>query len=140
MMRLSNDRGQLPVAARDAGGLNCGLGRVTVTVDPEGNVYPCMQWRRSSLGNARERPLRELWRASPVREEAAEVARAANDRMLALGEPFARFPFCPALAAQQTGDPLTPHPLLEMHARLAHEVRAESEALREAGGLRHESA
>jgi MoaA/NifB/PqqE/SkfB family radical SAM enzyme len=133
LMRLSAARGELPVTSRERGGVNCGLGRVTVTVDPEGNVYPCMQWRRSSLGNARATRLRELWRSSPVREEAAAIAKAANERLLDLGEPFAAFPFCPALAAQHTGDPLTPHPLLEMHARLALEVRTAMAARAEPG-------
>ena len=125
LMKTSAARGELPVTSRDRGGLNCGLGRVTVTLDPEGNVYPCMQWRKSSLGNVREQRLTELWRSSPVRAEAAEVARAANERMLDLGEPFARFPYCPALAAQHTGDPLTPHPAHVMNARLAEDVRRE---------------
>ena len=60
LMRASAARGELPVTSRDRGGLNCGLGRVTVTVDPEGNVYPCMQWRKSALGNVREQRLTEM--------------------------------------------------------------------------------
>ena len=41
------------------GGTNCGLGRTTIAVDPEGNVFPCLQWRRAPLGNVRETPLRD---------------------------------------------------------------------------------
>ena len=70
--------GRLPGSHRTEGGLNCGLGRTTLAVDPEGNVYPCPQWRKSSLGNVRRtrlarcggplpcgsRPRR--WRATPT--------------------------------------------------------------------------
>jgi MoaA/NifB/PqqE/SkfB family radical SAM enzyme len=103
---LLAEKGRLPASGRVANGLNCGLGRTTLAVDPEGNVYPCPQWRSSSLGNVRETPLRELWHPSPVRMEAADVARAANESILAGGGPMARFPFCPALALERTGDPL----------------------------------
>lgn len=103
--------GRLPGSHRVAGGLNCGLGRTTLAVDPEGNLYPCPQWRRTSLGNVRDTPLRELWPTSPVRAEVAAVARAANDLLVAGGGPMARFPFCPALALERTGDPLRPDPI-----------------------------
>ncbi len=116
--------GQLPEAERRTGGTNCGLGRVTVAVDPEGNVYPCLQWRHSSLGNVRMTRLAELWRGSPVREEAARVAREANDRLAAAAPALARFPFCPALAQQRSGDPLALDGQHRLEAELAERVRA----------------
>jgi MoaA/NifB/PqqE/SkfB family radical SAM enzyme len=100
--------GQLPSTDRTEGGFNCGLGRMTMAIDPEGNVYPCLQWRQSSLGNVRQTPLRRLWRESAVRAEAAEISRTANDKMISMGGAVARFPFCPALAMAHTGDPLVP--------------------------------
>jgi MoaA/NifB/PqqE/SkfB family radical SAM enzyme len=125
-MRLSLARGHLPRTERDRGGVNCGTGRITLTVDPEGNVYPCMQWRKSSLGNVRLVPLRELWRTSPVREEAAATAHAANEAMLDHAGALATFPFCPALAFQRTGDALTPDPSHVFQAELAARLRAET--------------
>ena len=106
LMRLLRERGELPGSQREEGGTNCGLGRLTLAVDPEGNVFPCLQWRRTSLGNVRERRLVELWQGSRERERVAEVSRAANDHLVRLGGPLATFPFCPALAEQSTGDPL----------------------------------
>lgn len=106
LMAILRERGQLPGTQREEGGSNCGLGRLTLAVDPEGNVYPCLQWRRTTLGNVRERGLHDLWQGSDEREQAAEVARVANDRLLRAGGALARFPFCPALAEQATGDPL----------------------------------
>jgi MoaA/NifB/PqqE/SkfB family radical SAM enzyme len=125
MYRRTAERGSLPSADRAKGAVNCGLGRITVAIDPEGEVFPCLQWRRSSLGNVRRTRLLALWRCSPVREQAAGVAVAANDAMLARGGALASFPFCPALAAQHTGDPLEPDESHVVQAGLVSRVRAE---------------
>ena len=82
MFRDLKALGQLPHEERAAGGTNCGLGRTTIAVDPEGNVFPCLQWRRAPLGNVRETPLRAMWAGSEERLAAAAVARSANDRMV----------------------------------------------------------
>jgi MoaA/NifB/PqqE/SkfB family radical SAM enzyme len=113
-------RKQIPATHRTPGGVNCGLGRTTLAVDPEGNVYPCPQWRKASLGNVRETRLLQLWKSSTVRLEAAAVAREANDALLAAGGPMASFPFCPAVAQERTGDPV--------HADALHLADAEAAA------------
>ncbi len=115
--------GQLPHEARMEGGTNCGLGRTTVAVDPEGNVFPCMQWRRAPLGNVRETRLGDIWAGSAERLEAASVARAANASLIASGGAVAAFPFCPALALQRTGDPLRPDDSHRDQAAIAERVR-----------------
>jgi MoaA/NifB/PqqE/SkfB family radical SAM enzyme len=115
--------GQLPHEERSSGGVNCGLGRTTLVVDPEGNVYPCIQWRKTPLGNVRATPLRELWPSSETRVEAAAVSRAANDRLVANGGSLASFPFCPALAYQNTGDPLEPDERHREQAEIAQRIR-----------------
>jgi len=86
-------------------------------------VFPCLQWRRAPLGNVRETPLREMWGTAPERIEAAAVARAANDRMVEAGGALASFPFCPALALQNTGDPLRPDDGHREQAEIAERVR-----------------
>ena len=123
MFRALRAQGQLPGEERAAGGTNCGLGRTTIAVDPEGNVFPCLQWRRAPLGNVRVTPLREMWGTAPERLEAASVARAANDRMVEAGGALASFPFCPALALQSTGDPLRPDDGHREQAEIAERVR-----------------
>ena len=117
--------GQLPKEERAEGGTNCGLGRTTVAVDPEGNVFPCLQWRRAPLGNVRDTPLRDMWAGSAERLLAADVARAANDRLVRDGGALASFPFCPALALQRTGDPLRPDATHRAQAEAAERVRLE---------------
>jgi MoaA/NifB/PqqE/SkfB family radical SAM enzyme len=118
--------GQLPQEERTEGGTNCGLGRTTIAVDPEGNVFPCLQWRRAALGNVRETPLREMWAGSPERLAAAAVARSANDRMVEAGGALASFPFCPALALQRTGDPLRPDDSHREQAEAAERIRLDT--------------
>jgi len=123
MFRVLAAEGRLPQDERVAGGTNCGLGRTTLAVDPEGNVYPCMQWRRAPLGNVREASLATVWRESEERQRAAATARAANDRLVSIGGALAAFPFCPALAQQRTGDPLQPDEDHAAHAEAARRVR-----------------
>ena len=115
--------GQLPHEERSPGGVNCGLGRTTLAVDPEGNVFPCLQWRRAPLGNVRSSPLRDLWKRSGERARAAAVARSSNDRLIEGGGALATFPFCPALAQQGTGDPLLPDATHRARAEMAERIR-----------------
>jgi MoaA/NifB/PqqE/SkfB family radical SAM enzyme len=115
--------GQLPHEERTKGGTNCGLGRTTIAVDPEGNVFPCLQWRRAPLGNVRETPLPSMWAGSTERLFAASVARSANDTLVGAEGALASFPFCPALALQNTGDPLRPDESHLEQAEAAERVR-----------------
>jgi MoaA/NifB/PqqE/SkfB family radical SAM enzyme len=125
LYRRLADADQLPAVTRETGGVNCGLGTITMAIDPEGHVFPCIQWRASTLGNVRERPLRDIWTSSTVRVQTARVAQAANDLLVENGGDLAAASFCPALAAQRTGDPLTPDADHVEIARLAGRVRHE---------------
>jgi MoaA/NifB/PqqE/SkfB family radical SAM enzyme len=116
-------QGELPGAQRRTGGSNCGVGRITLAVDPDGNVYPCMQWRHAALGNVRATRLRDLWAGSGARQEAAAAAREANDALVEEGGAVARFPFCPALAHQHTGSVTTVDPAHRLRAEIADQVR-----------------
>jgi MoaA/NifB/PqqE/SkfB family radical SAM enzyme len=129
LMRRLSELGRLPGAnTREEGGYNCGLGRMTLAVDPEGNVFPCLQWRHTSLGNVRRTRLADLWSDSPERREAAEVSRTANDQLARLGGAVSRFSFCPALAAQHTGDPLALDDDFLSRAAVADKVRSATSA------------
>jgi len=116
----------IPTIERVQGGANCGIGRLTLAVDAEGNVFPCMQWRVRPIGNVRTSPLRELWHASDVRAEAAAMAVRVNDALLEQGGAIAAYPFCPALAMQETGDPTLPDTAFRTRAAIAAELRAEA--------------
>jgi len=114
------------VVDREPGGRNCGLGRTTLAVDPSGDVFPCIQWRNGTLGNVRESRLLDLWKESNLRKEVALVAQRANDRLIEIGGPASRHPFCPAVARQITGDATQPDQTFFEHARMAEELRGGS--------------
>lgn len=85
---------------------NCGAGSSSLTIDPYGNVLPCVQWRRP-VGNVRERLITHIWTAAPelsrVRELTREARRVVRSRH---GENAGLMGFCPGQAEQETGDPL----------------------------------
>jgi MoaA/NifB/PqqE/SkfB family radical SAM enzyme len=116
-------RDALPHEERTRGGSNCGVGRLTMAIDPEGNVFPCIQWRHQSLGNIRSTRLRDLWHSSGVRQEAASISVAANDALIDAGETLASFPYCPAIAAKRSGDPLQFDDSFRRAAEIAAELR-----------------
>lgn len=106
--------------AEVSGSKHCGAGSATVTVDPFGNVYPCVQWRRR-VGNLHEQSIQTIWRYSG---ELAEVRRLAVEVKQAVSQhgPLG-FGFCPGLAEQEIGDPAGLYPaarrLLELRRQAA---------------------
>jgi MoaA/NifB/PqqE/SkfB family radical SAM enzyme len=78
---------------------HCGAGSAAIAVDPFGNVYPCVQWRRA-VGNLHERSIPDIWSDSfgGIRTEAEEAKRvvSAHPRGQLLN-------FCPGLAEVLTG-------------------------------------
>ena len=113
-----------PHEERAKGGTNCGLGRTTIAVDPEGNVFPCLQWRRAPLGQRARDPapvdVGGLDRA-PLRRRPWPAPRTTP--WSTAGGALASFPFCPALALQHTGDPLRPDESHVEQAEAAERVR-----------------
>ncbi len=85
----------------------CGAGSSTLAIDPFGNVYPCVQWRRS-IGNLRESSLREIWQAEPVRD-LRDLNREVLVRVERSGPNANLMSFCPGAAESRTGDPLEVH-------------------------------
>lgn len=81
---------------------HCGAGSAGIAIDPYGNVYPCVQWRRA-VANLHETPVSAIWgdRFDGIREETAAavgVVRAhPNGKLLN---------FCPGLAESLTGSAL----------------------------------
>lgn len=100
---------------------HCGAGSATVTVDPYGDVFPCVQWR-VPVGNLREAGIREIWETSSglraVRQANAEV----KSRLAAFGPDVPLLAHCPGSAASASGgDPawLSPEQLRNYALRRA---------------------
>jgi mycofactocin biosynthetic radical S-adenosylmethionine protein MftC len=82
---------------------HCGAGSSTIAIDPFGNIYPCVQWRRPA-GNLHERPISAMWADSfdDIREESTAVKRVVSAHPLKT-----QLNFCPGLAESLTGSPTT---------------------------------
>jgi MoaA/NifB/PqqE/SkfB family radical SAM enzyme len=92
-----------PVITAAPSSKHCGAGSAAIAIDPYGNVYPCVQWRRA-VANLHERAISEIWGNAfdGIRSEAEEAKRivAAHPRGQLLN-------FCPGLAEVLTGSATT---------------------------------
>ncbi len=89
----------------------CGVGRTAITIDPYGDIFPCVAWRRPVANIMEIDNLLTLWQGAPGSNETLDyvrgVADAAAQRTL-VGDPAGAFAsFCPASAEKETGDPFT---------------------------------
>lgn len=92
---------------------NCGTGRSGFTIDPYGNIYPCVQWRRK-VANIREvQSLGEIWRNSDVLHEVRRVAEEIPRATLSRSASGEFCTFCPGVAELQTGSPFAMYPQAE---------------------------
>lgn len=86
---------------------NCGTGRTGITIDPYGEMFPCVAWRRS-LGNIEEvEDIGALWRGEVPNENLAYVRQVADEtprRTLAPRPEGGFASFCPGVAERETGD------------------------------------
>lgn len=96
--------------------LNCGTGSTAVVLDPYGNVFPCVQWRRS-LGNLHNASIKAIWSGSDELHEVRRLNREAKTLVDSQGPEGAKIGFCPALAEQLTGSPLKLYPYAEQRLR-----------------------
>ena len=78
---------------------HCGAGSSGIAIDPYGNIYPCVQWRRA-VANLHDVRIGEVWGGAfeEIRRETIEAAHVVaahpNGRLLN---------FCPGLAEVLTG-------------------------------------
>jgi MoaA/NifB/PqqE/SkfB family radical SAM enzyme len=123
-MRLADD-GLAPAPAEK----HCGAGSSGIAVDPYGNVYPCVQWRRP-VGNLHERSIRDIWARSSGLAEVRVLTAAAKKVVDSYGEAGPLLNFCPGNAAALSGDPLRVYPAAQSRMELAREAqRAPKKAL-----------
>ncbi|HYH47165.1 MAG TPA: radical SAM protein [Thermoanaerobaculia bacterium] len=99
------DDGTLPAPVEK----HCGAGSAGVAVDPFGNVYPCVQWRRA-VGNLHRQSIGEIWTGSAGLQEVRGLTAEAKLRVDAFGPSGGFLNFCPGSAAVRTGDPLNVYP------------------------------
>jgi MoaA/NifB/PqqE/SkfB family radical SAM enzyme len=111
-------RGQLPPRSNHCaadGNANCGTGRSGFTIDPYGNIFPCVALRRKVANILEIESFERVWTTSPILDEVRELAVEARKRLDEHHNgPY--FMFCPGVAETQTGDPLAIYPQAELNA------------------------
>ena len=111
--------GQLPPRANHCaseGGANCGTARSGFTIDPYGNILPCVAFRRSAGNLTEVDSLAELWHHSPVLNEVRDLSVNVR-KQLDDHEDGKYFTFCLGVADVQTGDPAGMYPQAEINAK-----------------------
>ncbi len=94
----------------------CGSGRSGFTLDPYGNVFPCVAFRRKAANILEIDSLEQIWRRSPVLGEVRDLAVQAR-RKLDGHEDGPYFTFCMGVAEKQVGGPLEMYPQAEINAK-----------------------
>jgi MoaA/NifB/PqqE/SkfB family radical SAM enzyme len=111
--------GKLPPRANHCAGdsnANCGTGRSGFTIDPYGNILPCVALRRKIANILEIDDLRPVWEGSPVLTEVRDLAVEARDKLDR--HPDGKyFTFCLGVAETQVGDPLAMYPQAEINAK-----------------------
>lgn len=99
------------------GSANCGTGVAGLTIDPYGNLLPCVALRRKVANILEIDNLGHLWTHSPVLKEVRDLSVQAKRRVS--GHPDGDFfmGFCLGVAEKQTGDPLGIYPQAEVNAK-----------------------
>ncbi len=116
--RRRSPANEITVARQDsdlsvaAPGKHCGAGSSTLAVDPFGNVYPCVQWRRP-IGNLHEQSIAALWRGSGALAEVRELNVAVAGFVGSHGPAGKLMAFCPGSAEAHGGDPMKLYPAAE---------------------------
>jgi MoaA/NifB/PqqE/SkfB family radical SAM enzyme len=117
VMRAADD-GLVPAAAEK----HCGAGSSGIAVDPYGNVYPCVQWRRP-VGNLHETSIRDIWAGSSGLAEVRALTVAAKQVVDGFGAAGQLLNFCPGNAAAWSGDALQVYPVALSRMEMAQQAQ-----------------
>ena len=117
---LDLHHGKLPPrtnhCASDGVSANCGTGRSGFTIDPYGNILPCVAFRRPVANILEIDSLSAIWSTSPVLKEVRDLAVDARTKLNGL-EAGQYFQFCLGVAEKQVGDPLGIYPQADINAK-----------------------
>ena len=108
---------------------NCGTGKISFTIDPYGNIFPCVAWRRKWANIKDVENLADLWRNSEVLKQVRWAAEQIPQTTLKQSDAGDFCTFCPGVAERQTGSPFKMYPQAEVvaEARLTAYNRKQAE-------------
>ncbi len=124
----------------EPGGAVCGTGRSSLAIDPYGNIYPCVQWRRKVANIKEIASLGDIWHSSTVLNEVRRTAVEIAQKTLKETDVGQFAHFCAGVADVQTGDPKALYPQIRKnaeHRKKAYETwkSKKGEAARDTGGV-----
>lgn len=99
----------------------CGAGTSTIAIDPVGNVFPCVQWRRK-LGSLHQDEIQQIWENNAVLTGIRQVNEEAHKNILAQGEKASGGAFCPGVADLMTGDASIIYPSVLLRSKLHEDI------------------
>ncbi len=121
-------REPVPKMRQDAPGeAVCGTGRSSLAIDPYGNIFPCVQWRRKVANIKELKSMKEIWQTSPVLIEVRQTAVEMADKLRTMhekGQSGGFCNFCLGVADLQTGDPLAYYPQAAKNAEFRRQAYA----------------
>ena len=103
----------------------CGTGRSSFAIDPYGNIYPCVQWRRRVANIKEIASLQEVWHTSPVLLDVRRTAVEMADKLRTMqqaGQSGGFCNFCLGVADLQTGDPMNYYPQAAKNAEMRQQA------------------
>ena len=106
---------------RPSSGKHCGAGSSNIAIDPYGNVYPCVQWRRP-VGNLHQTSLREIWSASPALAGIRQLVTEIPGRLQGHRTRRRLLNFCPGAAELATGDAGAVYPAAALRREVLQEM------------------
>lgn len=87
----------------------CTIGRISVTIDPFGNIHPCPQWKEI-LGNVRRDDIFEVWKNSERLKEIVSISEKIPEELKKSTRAYNYCFQCPARSRLLFNDPLKPDP------------------------------
>ena len=93
-------------------------------MDPFGNVFPCVQWRKP-LGNLQESSIEDIWKSSTAIGEVRALTKEAKKFYDTQSADLPLVRFCVGCALLSTGNPLRVYPAIEKSSRIWNEVQKE---------------
>lgn len=104
---------------KSSAGKQCGTGSATLTIDPMGNILPCVQWRRP-VGNLHHNSVKDIWSNSADLDDIRNTAVKAKQLVNSYGSAGNLMGYCIGEAVAHTGSPLKVYPIAkkQMDSRL----------------------
>jgi radical SAM protein with 4Fe4S-binding SPASM domain len=102
---------------------HCGAGTNSVTIDPVGNVLPCVEWRRP-VGNLHAESIIDIWNRATGLAAVRDLNGQAKSMLDRAGREFRFASFCPGFAERTTGNALNLYPQAVEQAQVVSSLRA----------------